>query len=54
MDCQMPYMDGYDATVTIRKTDERIPIIAVTANAQQGEKGTTAVGGDERLHFKTL
>jgi len=43
MDCQMPEMDGYEASRGIRAGDsgERnidIPIIAMTANAMQGDK----------------
>ncbi|MCW8933884.1 MAG: response regulator [Gammaproteobacteria bacterium] len=33
MDCQMPIMDGFEATRKIRETNQQIPIIAVTANA---------------------
>jgi len=39
MDCQMPEMDGYEATKRIRQNDARsIYIIAVTANAMQGDR----------------
>ena len=43
MDCQMPEMDGYQATARIRDPQSKclchtIPIVAVTANAMQGDR----------------
>ncbi|OEE64109.1 hybrid sensor histidine kinase/response regulator [Enterovibrio norvegicus FF-162] len=37
MDCQMPQMDGFEATNKIREFDTDTPIIAVTANALSGD-----------------
>ncbi len=37
MDIQMPEMDGLEATKAIRKREDEIPIIAMTANAMKGD-----------------
>lgn len=38
MDCLMPEMDGWNATLEIRRLDSRTPIVATTANATADDK----------------
>ncbi|MDD7804853.1 MAG: response regulator [Endozoicomonas sp. (ex Botrylloides leachii)] len=50
MDCQMPIMSGYEATRHIRKQEastgkKRIPILAMTANAMEGDKEKCIASG---------
>jgi len=40
MDCQMPIKDGFETTLALRATpgiNQRVPIIAMTANAMEGD-----------------
>lgn len=48
MDCQMPIMDGFEASRQIRQLNNRnasIPIIAVTANTTQGDRENCIASG---------
>ena len=54
MDCQMPVMDGYQATARLREREagraEHLPVVALTANVMEDDRNLClAVGMDDYL-----
>jgi CheY-like chemotaxis protein len=57
MDLQMPEMDGFQATAAIRENQDekpRIPIYALTAQAEPGHRETRLAAGMDGYIFKPI
>ncbi|MDT9545952.1 MAG: response regulator [Chlorobium phaeovibrioides] len=59
MDCQMPEMDGYEATRRIRsssgmKSSRNIPVVAMTANVMKGDRERCIASGMDDYIGKPL